>query len=601
MVNRVKKWWDGFGGPGTQRQRLALIILGLLTVLGLSVAWMTVRGLAAQHHLQAAQASLVEVKGALGTRDVATARRALGNAGEETRKARALTSDPVWGTASAVPWFGRTPRAIVTIVTVTDETVRTTLPPLIAVAADLDPAKLRQSGTRLNLRPWERATPSLVLGHRRIARASSTVARLDGPLPGPVFRRVQQIHIELRSLSHALDAASKLARLLPSMLGANGERRYLIAVQNPAEARGTGGLLAAYGVVVIKSGRLRLARLGPNTDLRGAPKLPVDLGEEFSALYGNDPALWVNSNMSPHFPYAARIWLALYERQFDVSLDGVFLVDPVMFGHLLTATGPIVLRDGTRMDGPNAPRFIMSTIYERYPSLEDDRVRDAFLVDLGRSVIEQVLSESTAPRRLLDALLKSAQEDRLRIFSAHSEEQRLLNGTRVGGILYAGQRPYASAVIVNGGNNKLDYYLDRTVRYTLGPCADGRRMSQLTIKVNNRAPISGLPEYVKGNTLAPEGGTAPEPGTNRLLIYVFATRGAELQGAELDARPISAMHFGVQRRHPVFAFTVDLEPGQTRHAVLQYSEPARLGTPILAEQPLVRPQRSVVSATSCDE
>lgn len=71
-------------------------------------------------------------------------------------------------------------------------------------------------------------------------------------------------------------------------------------IENPAEARGTGGLIGAYGVLVADHGQVSLSRLGPNGDLASASSLPVDLGPDFAALYGNDPALWGNASLSPY-------------------------------------------------------------------------------------------------------------------------------------------------------------------------------------------------------------------------------------------------------------------------------------------------------------
>ena len=51
--------------------------------------------------------------------------------------------------------------------------------------------------------------------------------------------------------------------------------------------------------------------------------MPTELGSDYVALWGQDPALWVNSNESPHFPYGAQIWLAAWQAQHGQRLDGV--------------------------------------------------------------------------------------------------------------------------------------------------------------------------------------------------------------------------------------------------------------------------------------
>lgn len=53
------------------------------------------------------------------------------------------------------------------------------------------------------------------------------------------------------------NARSALAEHLPGFLGAKESRRYLIGAQNPAELRGTGGLIGAIGELTVHDGAAR--------------------------------------------------------------------------------------------------------------------------------------------------------------------------------------------------------------------------------------------------------------------------------------------------------------------------------------------------------
>jgi len=103
---------------------------------------------------------------------------------------------------------------------------------------------------------------------------------------------------------------------------------------------------------------------------------------------------------------------------------------------------------------------------------------------------------------------------------------------------------------------------------------------------------------VLGQDLSSSGGAAPARGTNRLLVYVFATRGARLLGGELDGGVLRVVT-GRERGHPVFAFTLDVAPGETRTVDLQIEEPASASDPDLSVQPLAREQHSVVRSSVC--
>jgi hypothetical protein len=486
-----------------------------------------------------------------------------------------------------------------TVSDTSDDLVRDVFTPLLAAAEELDLPLLRQ-GSRVDLARIQHAAPLVQRADLGVRRASQRMQSVSGPLPPPVRDGVEALKDRLAELGSFTSASARTTELVPPMLGATGTRRYLIAVQNPAEARGTGGLLAAYVLLEARAGRLTLVKVGANSDLHDGTAVPVDLGPDFTGLYGADPALWSNGNLSPHFPYAARIWSALYEKQFKVRLDGVIAIDPIVMGNLLGATGSVTLKDGSRVGSDNAARTVMQTIYTEFPGDADDVPRDAYLIELGQAVIGKLLAGSPDrdPKDLVTALQTSAEESRIHIFSAHADEERTLAQTSVGGTVPDTTRPYAGLVVNNGGGNKLDYYLGRTVRYSLLSCTGDTRESLITVTLTNGAPATGLPEYVLGNKKRPASGQLPQPGYNRLLVYVFATRGATLEGAELDGKPF-ALHAGRERGHPVFSFSVDIAPGASRTAVLQLREPRSTAAPVVRGQALARPLRSVTKVTQC--
>ncbi len=60
-------------------------------------------------------------------------------------------------------------------------------------------------------------------------------------------------------------------------------------------------------------GDLSFERFGNNTEM-ATTKTDLDLGADFTARYqGSEPTrVSANSNIDPHFPYAARIWAAAW-------------------------------------------------------------------------------------------------------------------------------------------------------------------------------------------------------------------------------------------------------------------------------------------------
>ncbi|MCH9816696.1 MAG: DUF4012 domain-containing protein, partial [Actinomycetia bacterium] len=73
-----------------------------------------------------------------------------------------------------------------------------------------------------------------------IAPSQALVASIR---PGDLIGPAGNLQSQFLDTAAGVEAAAGAARALPVMLGAQGERRWMVLVQNTAEARGTGGLI----------------------------------------------------------------------------------------------------------------------------------------------------------------------------------------------------------------------------------------------------------------------------------------------------------------------------------------------------------------------
>ncbi len=173
---------------------------------------------------------------------------------------------------------------------------------------------------------------------------------------------------------------------------------------------------------------------GPNNALTAISSGPsvVDLGPEFSEHYGyNGPTkAWVNSNLSPHFPYAGQIWTALWKNQSGMTVDGVLAIDPTGLSYLLAAAGPVTLDDGTKVSAKNVVDLTLRDAYARFD--KDERSRDGFLTKVLTAAADAVLDQKASGPALLKGLSRAASERRLLLWSPDAETEQAL-----------GQRPLA--------------------------------------------------------------------------------------------------------------------------------------------------------------
>lgn len=139
----------------------------------------------------------------------------------------------------------------------------------------------------------------------------------------------------------------------------------------------------------------------------------VDLGPEFDRVYGwaNPLTDFRNSNLSPHFPYAAQIWKSMWERRSGAKIDGVLALDPVALSYVLGAIEPMTLANGEVINADNVVELTMSTAYVRFA--DDSSARKEYLQDIAGAVVKKMMGSIQSPRQLIDALGKAASERRI--------------------------------------------------------------------------------------------------------------------------------------------------------------------------------------------
>ncbi|MCT9078932.1 DUF4012 domain-containing protein [Streptomyces fulvoviolaceus] len=573
-----------------------------------AAAWIGVTGwlahselLAAQHDLNALRESVATSAAsrpaavAAGPQAESDQERLLRSAAAHASRAHDLTTGPAWYTAAQLPFVGGPFETVRGIAQASDRLAGDVLQPLVRTVPRLS-AGAHAGGIPRVLTELESEAPAFARAAGVAADVRNDADRLPRSTWLPAADRARaQLSEQLDRLAPQARDVAVAARVAPSMLGAHGPRRYFLAFQNIAEARGTGGLPGAFAVLRADRGHLSFEHFGNNTEVDA--RADVDLGAEFAAQYGsNGPtSVWANSNMSPHFPYAGRIWTEYWRAQTGRRLDGAIAIDPASLGLLLRATGPARLPDGSELTADNAVDLTERTAYAKY---SDTAERKAFFVQAAQAAAGRMMNAIDDPSNLpalLSAVHDVQREGRMQVWSAHAAEQRELESRPFAGVLPDTPGPFAGLVVNNAAGTKLDYYLDRSLVWAPGACTDTGRSVTATVKLTNRAPTSGLPLYVTQRVDWPTYRT--RPGDNRLLVSYYAGTGATLTRATLDGRPVDLIP-GVERGHPVYTLDLELPRQSTRTLVLHLDEPRADRSPTILRQALVTPLRATVKPAS---
>lgn len=384
----------------------------------------------------------------------------------------------------------------------------------------------------------------------------------------PFQRRLDTARHRAAQVSHQASATTQVARHGPAILGADGQRRYLLVFTNPGESRGTSGLIGNWTELLVTDGRLQESESGRTARLISTlEESPVTLegSEEFFDRYGPlgarradgtvHPKYWSNVTMSPDMPTVGRSIAAMYEGATGRALDGVFVIDPAGIAGLLSVTGPIEVPElGVSLSGGNAERFLLVEQYER-----EESDREAVLEAVTSATVERLLTGSLPPpHELAQAMATPALEGHVTVWLAEPDEQRVIELIGMDGSLPPqtadAERPDALAIVSNNASgNKIDSFLQRTVEYrAVYDARDGRIEGEVRVVLENLAPTTGFDDYVIGNIIG-----LPR-GTNRHLVSIYTPLEGRWATVDGQDRPFD------RRRElgwNVYSTSVDVPPG----------------------------------------
>lgn len=354
---------------------------------------------------------------------------------------------------------------------------------------------------------------------------------------GRLEQAVERADARVDSIERVAADAASMARLLPSFVGADEPRRYLLAFQSPSEARGGGGLIGVYGLLAAIDGRISLDEVGPIEDLGPRVERPVDAPPAFAATYGPLSALndWRQANLSPNFPDTSEVLLDLFEQVRGERLDGVVAMDPIALGELTRGTGPIVAEGWTREVTPtSARRMLLFDVYRRF--VHEERKQNAYLRALVDELWSRLETGDVDAAGLFEGFQGAASKHHIKIYSSNAAEQELLTDLNLTADPETVDGPLQLAFNNNNAGNKLDFFLHRTQRVAIELDPDGTAHVATAIQLTNDVPKHGLRAVARAGVR-----TGLGLGRSRMSMHFLLPRDA--RGVRMTVDGVTSDHF----------------------------------------------------------
>lgn len=421
--------------------------------------------------------------------------------------------------------------------------------------------------------------PQLDQVGRDLARVKADVDKIaswryPNFLPKKPGEKIEQAKTAIDQIEALIVDLRPLIKVLPDVMGQNGERKYLILFQNDKELRPTGGFITAYAVfrvnkgVIASEGSEDIYRLDDSLLKKiPAPAIITKYLPGVSQLNLRD------SNLSPDYRASMEAFKSLYDATSqNKKIDGIFALDTHFVLSLIEVLGPVEAY-GTKfttdkVDICDCPQIIYEL--ERYadePTAYEKGSRKDIIGVLMQQMMDKAFKapKSTWPK-LVENGINNLREKHLLLYFLDSKNQEAVEKINFAGRIYHYDGDYLHINEANFGGAKSNLYIQEKVKQVVKKGKDGNIEKKVTIeyKYPRRMDNCSL-ERKSGLCLA---------GIYRDYIRIYVPIGSTLIKATGTEVAIAASE---DLEKTVFDGFFTVRPEGTAKIELEYTVPIKVG------------------------
>ena len=448
-----------------------------------------------------AETALSNVNGiqtAIAGQDFATAAKNASNLQSSAQAMNEELSSPVWDVAAMLPVVGSDVKGVQAIASALADASDNAIVPLTSSLSTTPPSACIDADGKLNIAAITTLLGAIQNGAPAMQRCTDELSSLPAFHIEKLQKLVGPAQEKITGINDVFQEANTFAPIIGSMLGANGNRTYLLAAQNTAEIRASGGFPGSMGTVSIDNGAIELGDFTKVYDMM-AEETPAQcaITDEENALFypWYTQYSWDNS-FNPDYPRVAGIWAAAYQEKTDQSVDGVISITPTMVQDLLATTGDsFTLSDGTAIDGTNATKVLQHDLYWKYFSSgsstsESNDVCDALFAEAAEYAFDSALENMNASSlmKLVSTMMGGLEDRRVMIWLADATEQGYIEDMGYSGSMTAAsqQEPTLGVFVNFWAGSKLGWWLGMDTQVSSPVTGnDGSRTYHVTTTLTN--------------------------------------------------------------------------------------------------------------------
>lgn len=473
-------------------------------------------------------------------RDVESAQNATLKLDNTVRKLDRTLSSPVWKAVSHAPFAGKYVKSVNTLVSVAEDASDNILKPALDVM-DEYPLEGLKVGDGFSVSTINAYLNLLEDIEPRIE--SMTTKMQTVKLPLGKTEMLSEYTQMLTKLTAAYKENGEYLPLFRAFLGDGSDKLYLLAAQNSAEIRASGGFPGSMGTIRIEDGVLTIDDFKTVYDMISVnPPTEAHITDTEYLLFSGSLDYARDACYIPDFERVGEIWALAYESKNDEHIDGVISLTPVIIQKVLAYTGAVTLSDGTELNGDNATQMLQKDLYYKYLSSNS-----SYKISNANDYVDSLFAETAkiVMGKLVDDFDINRIADYSKIFTDGGKDRTILmwmeDETAESYVKAAGcsgalnddpSNPEAGVFFSGANGSKLGWFVSLDTQ--IGDVTvndDGSRTYDVTVTVSNditRDDMYRAGNYIIGNyngqvesylhLFAPAGGTISDFETSNSMI-----------------------------------------------------------------------------------
>ncbi|MBI4130115.1 DUF4012 domain-containing protein [Candidatus Roizmanbacteria bacterium] len=278
------------------------------------------------------------------------------------------------------------------------------------------------------------------------------------------------------ALRRAVEKTKQALMIIPALLPSEGEKKYVLLLQNNFELRPTGGFIGSFAILTVTKGRIADITIHDVYEADGQLKGKVDPPVPIER-YLHQPNWYLrDSNWNPDFAFSANQAEWFLQKELGKQFDGVFAIDLYFLQYLLRALGGVYVPD--YQASVTADDFFLKLQADHQEEFFPGSSKKRDLITALVSALRITFTEGKLPPLpLLKALYQSLEEKHLLFYLHDTNVQNRIEQLGWGGRLVTPAtqttaanpyvHDYTMLVESNVGVNKVNYQIRRELFTTI--------------------------------------------------------------------------------------------------------------------------------------